>query len=468
MPDENNQNIGELWSAVLGELQLTVSQTLYNSFLLRTSPESLQDSTLTINCDDAFVRSNVEKKLKSNIEAAVEKITKTKVLLKFIVKKVEKKPAESEKYVTESALFSKQRDENEVIRERQIKSNLSPRFTFDSFIMGKHNNMAYAIATAISERPGEQYNPVFIHSGVGLGKTHLLQAIGNKIIQNRPVTKVIYVTGETFTNELIEAIQSGKGRGKYTTNEFRNKYRRSDVFLIDDVQFIIGKEATQDELFHTFNDLYMGQKQIVITSDRPPKEFKSLASRITSRFASGIIVDIQTPDYETRTAILRTRRDRYSDEIPNAVIDYIAERVTSNVRELEGAYMQVLTEARTKGLVATIELAAEAIGQSARESKSLKNINVNDILKAVCTYYALKLQDIKGQRRNKEIVLPRQIAMYLIKELTGAPFMSIGDFLGGRDHTTIMHGTGKIENELKRKEGKTHQDVINIKGMLEV
>jgi chromosomal replication initiator protein len=363
-------------------------------------------------------------------------------------------------------LFTKQKEESEVIKDRQQKSNLSPRFTFDNLILGRHNNLAYAIATAVSERPGEQYNPVFIHSGVGLGKTHLLQAIGNKIIQNRPATKVVYATGESFMNELIEAIQSGKSRGKYTTNEFRNKYRRADVFLIDDIQFIIGRDSTQDEFFHTFNDLYMSQKQIVITSDRPPKEFNNLAARITSRFASGIIVDIQTPDFETRAAILRTRRDKFMEEVPNNVIDYIAERVTSNVRELEGAYMQVVTQARATGNEATVDLAAAALGQSARETKSLKNINVNDILKAVCTYYSIKMQDIKGKKRNKEIVIPRQIAMYLIKDITDAPFISIGDFLGGRDHTTIMHGTEKVSQEVKKKEGKTHQDVVNIRTML--
>jgi chromosomal replication initiator protein len=463
MNNVENYNLSDLWRAVLGQLELNVSPNLYNSFLMRTNLDDMQDTEATIACEDAFVMVNVEKKLKSDIENALLNIAGASKNLKFIVKKTEKKVITQ---APDPGPLFKHREESEVIKDRQQKSNLSPRFTFENLILGKHNNLAYAIATAVSERPGEQYNPVFIHSGVGLGKTHLLQAIGNKIIQNKPATKVIYATGESFMNELIEAIQSGKSRGKYTTNEFRNKYRRADVFLIDDIQFIIGRESTQDEFFHTFNDLYMSQKQIVITSDRPPKEFNNLAARITSRFASGIIVDIQTPDFETRAAILRTRRDRFMEEVPNNVIDFIAERVTANVRELEGAYMQVVTQARASGQEATLELAAHALGQSARETKNLKSINVNDILKAVCTYYSIKMQDIKGKKRNKEIVIPRQIAMYLIKEITDAPFMSIGDFLGGRDHTTIMHGTEKVAHEVQIKEGKTHQDVINIRTML--
>jgi chromosomal replication initiator protein len=299
---------------------------------------------------------------------------------------------------------------------------------------------------------------------VGLGKTHLLQAIGNKILQNKPGTKVIYTTGEAFMNELIEAIQSGKGKGKLATYEFRNKFRKADVFLIDDIQFVIGKEATQEEFFHTFNALYMDQKQIVITSDRPPKDFTSLEERVTSRFASGIIADIQPPDIEMRAAILRAKRDQNSDSVPNDVIDFISEKITTNVRELEGAYLQVITYAKTTGSTLDVETAAKALGQSIRE-EAKKNVNINEILKAVCTYYAVKAADIKGERRVKEFVIPRQVAMYLMKEITHSPYMTIGAFLGGRDHTTIMHGVDRVSKDVKKEE-KIKQDVVNVRQLI--
>lgn len=312
--------------------------------------------------------------------------------------------------------------------------------------------------------PGELYNPVFIYSGVGLGKTHLLQAIGNRILQTKPGMKVVYTTGEAFTNELIEAIQSGRGKGGYTTNEFRNKFRKADVFLIDDIQFVIGRATTQEEFFHTFNELYLAQKQIVITSDRPPKDFNNLEDRITSRFSSGIIADIQNPDMEVRAAILRTKRDENKDPITNDVIDAIAEKMETNIRELMGAYIQVVTYAKATGIEVNLDNLSEALGQSVREREK-KVVNVNDILKAVCNYYTVRIPDIKGERRTKELVIPRQVAMYLMKEITGMPLMTIGEFLGGRDHTTIMHGVEKIETEIKAQ-GKLKQDVSKVKQML--
>jgi len=330
--------------------------------------------------------------------------------------------------------------------------------------LGKNNNLAYAIASAVSEKPGELYNPVFVYSKVGLGKTHLIQAVGNKIIETKPGMRVVYTTGEAFTNELIETIQSGKGKGKYTANQFREKFRKADVLLIDDVQFIIGRESTQEEFFHTFNALYMAGKQIVITSDRPPKDFTSLEDRITSRFSSGIVADIQPPDVETRIAILRSKRDADNENIPDDVLNFIAEKVDSNIRELEGAYLQVITYAKATGTELTVENASKALGATVKE-KVVKNVNINEILKAVCIYYSVKMQDIKGKRRNKELVIPRQVAMYLMKEMTDMPFTSIGEFLGGRDHTTVMYGVDKIQEEIAET-GKITQDVVNVKQII--
>ncbi len=451
----------EFWKAVLGQIEMDISPMVYKSIVSRTRGEDMDDVSIIISCEDKFIQKNLSTKYIEIIENAVRKISGKDLKIKFVITK--DKPQKEDKDEL-GPLFSQQKDIKTIQEEKRLKSNLNPKFTFDNYILGKNNNLAYAIATAISEKPGELYNPVFIYSKVGLGKTHLIQAVGNKIIESKPGMRVIYTTGEAFTNELIETIQSGKGRGKYTANQFREKFRKADVLLIDDVQFIIGRESTQEEFFHTFNALYMTGKQIVITSDRPPKDFESLEERVTSRFSSGIVADIQMPEMEMRAAILRAKRDEENENIPNEVIDFIAERVDSNIRELEGAYLQAVTYAKATGSNLTIETAQRALGGTVKE-KLTKNVNVNEILKAVCLYYSVKIQDVKGKRRNKELVIPRHVAMYLMKEITDMPFMSIGELLGGRDHTTIMHGVDKIQGEIAET-GKITQDVINVKQIL--
>ena len=451
----------EFWKAVLGQVEIEISPMVYKTLVSRTKGVSFDKNILGVFCEDNFVKKNLETKYSKNIETAVKNIGGDKVEIKFsVTKDPEKKEIREEL----GPLFSQQKSVETMNEEKRIKSNLNPKFSFDTFILGKNNNLAYAIATAISEKPGELYNPVFIYSKVGLGKTHLIQAIGNKIIETKPGMRVVYTTGETFTNELIETIQSGKARGKYTANQFREKFRKADVLLIDDVQFIIGRESTQEEFFHTFNALYMSGKQIVITSDRPPKDFNSLEDRITSRFSSGIVADIQNPDVEMRVAILRSKRDFDKEKISNEVLTFIAERVDSNIRELEGAYIQAVTYAKATGTELTVDTASRALGATVKE-KVVKNVNVNEILKAVCLYYSVKMQDIKGKRRNQELVIPRQVAMYLMKEITDMPFMSIGEFLGGRDHTTVMHGVSKIQGEVAET-GKITQDVVNVKQII--
>jgi chromosomal replication initiator protein len=461
---ESFENPKDFWKAVLGQVELEISPMVYKSVVSRTTAETLSNTSVTILCEDDFVKKNLEKKYIDIVKQAVKNIAgkDLEINIKVNIDKNPKEPKDSKDEM--GPLFSSQKDPGIVLSEKRTKSNLSSKFTFDNYIIGKNNNLAYAIATAVAEKPGELYNPVFIYSRVGLGKTHLLQAIGNRIIESKPGTRVIYTTGEAFTNELIEAIQSGKGKGHYTANQFRDKFRKADVLLIDDVQFIIGRNSTQEEFFHTFNTLYLAGKQIVITSDRPPKDFTNLEDRITSRFSSGIIADIQNPDMEIRAAILRAKRDENKDFVPNDVINYIAERVESNIRELEGAYLQVITHAKANGLELTVEIAAQVLGQTIKE-KVTKNVNVNEILKAVCIYYSVKAQDLKGKRRNRELVIPRQVAMYLMKEITDMPFMTIGEFLGGRDHTTIMYGVDKIQGEMAET-GKTTQDVVNVKQII--
>ena len=457
------ENLKEFWKKVLAEIQLEVTPVVFGTIISRTVLEKLDNDTAAVSCVDDFIKKNIEKKYAAIMQEALNRIARKDMKLVFSVSPTQhgdKKPLNP----TELGPLFQTKDPNELLSEKITKSNLTPKYTFESYITGKNNQLATAIARAVAERPGEIYNPVFIYSGVGLGKTHLMQAIGNFILKNKPGMKVIYTTGESFTNEMIDAIQSGKGKGRYASNDFRNKYRKADVFLIDDVQFIAGKDATQEEFFHTFNALYLAQKQIVITSDKPPKDFTNLEERISSRFNSGIIVDMQTPDVETRIAILRARRDKDGDPISNEVINIIAETVTTNIRELEGAYLRLLSVAKATGTDVTPDTALLTLGQTIKE-RNKKPVNMNEILNAVCNYYSIKSADLKGKKRTKELVLPRQVVMFLIKDLTNTPYMTIGDFLGGRDHTTVMHGVDKIGEEVRTKQ-TIREDIVNVKQML--
>ena len=447
----------KLWKKVLSELEIDLSPIVFNTWVSRASAENLDDGSIDLVCPSTYIKDQLSGKYFPLIKGSLDRLGHAEHKINFIVR--EEKEVKEPKEI--GPLFAEQTKQTVVSAEVYRKVGLSRKNTYENYLMGNNNRLAYAIAMAVAENPGKSYNPFFLYSGVGLGKTHLMQAIGNKILQDKPDLKVVYCTGETFTNELIETLQKGKRNGKYTANEFRDKFRKTDVLLIDDVQFVAGREATQEEFFHTFDALHRAQKQIVITSDRPPKDFTNLEQRITSRFSMGIIADIQQADVEMRTAILRKKRDENEDPIPNEVIDYIAEKIDSNIRELEGAYLQVLTQSHAIGTEMTVENAAKALGQSIKDDVR-KPVNLNQILKAVCNYYSVKAVDIKGKKRTKDLVIPRQVAMYLIKELTQTPYMTIGEFLGGRDHTTIMHGVEKINGEVSEM-GKTRQDVANVK-----
>jgi len=467
----NNQvEAKDLWKAIKSELEIILSPSNYQTWVASTKAEYSDENTLVVFCSSEFIRSRLETKLSAFIKQIAEKILKRPIMIEYQIKKseVEVTTGKSNEELKPAPLFAQLQTHTALnINEIKIKSGLSPRYTFENYVMGKNNQLAYAIAVAVANSPGTQYNPVFFYSSVGLGKTHLAQAIGNKILDDKPHFKILYCTGETFTNELIEQIQNSRsGKSKKSPQEFRDKFRKADVLIIDDIQFIAGKEATQEEFFHTFNALKENQKQVIVTSDRPPRDLKNIAERITSRFGSGVIADIQTPDVETRTAILRTKRDNSNEQIPNNVLDFIAEKVNSNVREMEGAYLQVLTYSRTLGLDVTVDVAAQALGQSIIREAKFKPINLNQILKHVCAYYSVKSVDLKGPKRNKELVIPRQMLMYLIKDLTQTPLMSIGEFLGGRDHTTIMHGVSKVETQAQ-KDQNTAKDIQNIKKLIQ-
>ena len=325
------------------------------------------------------------------------------------------------------------------------EANLNPRYTFDTFVVGSNNKFAHAASLAVAESPGEIYNPLFIYGDVGLGKTHLMHSIARFILDHNPASKVLYVTSEEFTNELIEALRNGYNT---TTTQFRDKYRNIDVLLIDDIQFIIGKDATQEEFFHTFNTLHSAKKQIIISSDKPPKDMEILEDRIRSRFEWGLIADISSPDYETRVAILKNKEEMDGYEINEDVIKYIATNIKSNIRELEGSLNKVMAFANLEKREVTVELAEQVLKDIISPDQQ-KVLTPEYIISTVAEHFDITVDDLKGNKRNSKIVIPRQIAMYLCREMIDIPLKSVGKCLGNRDHTTIMHGCEKIEHELQ-------------------
>lgn len=322
---------------------------------------------------------------------------------------------------------------------------INPKLTFDTFVVGENNNFAHAASLAVAESPGEVYNPLFIYGGVGLGKTHLMQAIANFIMQNNPSLKVQYVTSEVFTNELIESIRTEKN----TSNKsFREKYRSVDVLLIDDIQFIIGKESTQDEFFHTFNTLREAKKQIIISSDRPPKNFETLEERLRSRFEWGVLADISPPNYETRMAILHKKEELESYNVDNEILDYIATNVKSNIRELEGSLNKLVAYSKLTHREINLKFAEEVL-KDIISPNAHREVTPDLIIQVVADHFGITTADISSQRRSNEIAYPRQIAMYLCRFMTDVPYETIGSYMGKRDHSTVKYGVDKISKELK-------------------
>lgn len=339
-------------------------------------------------------------------------------------------------------------------------TGINPKYTFDTFVVGENNNIAHAASLAVSESPGEIYNPLFIYGGVGLGKTHLMQAIGNFIIQQNSSLKVKYVTSEVFTNELIESIRTEKN----TSNKnFREKYRNVDVLLIDDIQFIVGKESTQDEFFHTFNTLREAKKQIIISSDRPPKDFETLEERLRSRFEWGLIVDISPPNYETRMAILRKKEELEGYNVDNSILDYIATNVKSNIRELEGSLNKLVAYSKLTRSEINMEF-AENVLKDIISPNAHREITPDLIIQIVAEHFGITTADISSQKRSNEIAYPRQIAMYLCRSMTDVPYETIGNYMGKRDHSTIKYGVDKIAKDMNSNESlKNTVDIITKK-----
>ena len=444
--------IKENWEKILLILkeEHEVSDVSYRTWLQPLTPYSFKGNTVTIIVPEQTFLAYVKKKYGLLLKVTISEFLDQDCDVDFKVKD----QIEEEKQAQAPSLIQKNKA---VVSPDVIQSaNLNPKYTFDTFVVGSNNNLAHAAALAVAESPGEIYNPLFIYGGVGLGKTHLMHAIAHFILKNNPSAKILYVSSETFTNELIDAIRN---KNNITTTEFREKYRNNDVLLIDDIQFIIGKESTQEEFFHTFNTLYESKKQIIISSDKPPKEIETLEERLRSRFEWGLTVDIQSPDYETRMAILRKKEEMEGYNIDNEVIKYIATNIKSNIRELEGALTKIVALSRLNKCDITLGLAEEAL-KDIISPNAQREVTPNLIIQVVSDHFGITPLDISSQKRTKEIVYPRQIVMYLCRNMTETPLQSIGRILGGRDHTTIIHGSEKIAADMNKDE--------NLKNTIEI
>lgn len=435
--------IQEKWSEILNMIKVEhdVSDISFSTWLKPLKVYKVEGNVVTININNQNIALDyINKKYLLPLKVAIAEATGENFEISFIL------PDEIEEEIKEKAVANPI-DHNENI----AKANLNPRYTFDTFVVGNNNKMAHAASVAVAESPGESYNPLFIYGGVGLGKTHLMHSIAHYVLQQNSDAKVLYVTSEYFTNELIESIRNGNNS---TMSKFREKYRNIDVLLIDDIQFIIGKESTQEEFFHTFNHLHVSGKQIIISSDKPPKDIETLEARLRTRFEWGLIADISSPDYETRMAILRKKEEldgleRY--HIPDEVMQYIANNIKSNIRELEGSLNKLIALSNLENKPIDIPLAAEALKDMISPDNT-RVITPELIIDVVSEHFNISPAEIKGKKRNAEIVLPRQIVMYLCRTMTDTALKTIGVILGGKDHASISHGVKKIEHDLKTDE----------------
>lgn len=425
--------LSDLWNRTLDLLKNELTEISFNTWIKTIEPLYINSNIVNLGVPAEFNRGILISRYQTLIKNALKQISMREYDIEFVI------PSQ------ESGKRKSQQAENN--NDDATVSVLNPKYTFDTFVIGNSNRLAHAASVAVSEAPAKAYNPLFIYGGVGLGKTHLMHAIGHFILRNSPSStplKVLYVSSEKFTNELINAIKDDKNE------EFRSKYRNIDVLLIDDIQFIGGKERTQEEFFHTFNALYEANKQIIVSSDKPPKEITTLEERLRSRFEWGLIADIQPPDYETRIAILKKKAQLENIDVPNEILEFIADKIASNIRELEGALNRVIAYSSLTEREVNLEVATEALKDILSAAKA-KVINCNTIQEGVARYFDLKPEEFRSKKRNREISYPRQIAMFLCRELTDMSLPKIGDSFGGRDHTTVIHACDKISEDLELK-----------------
>ncbi len=457
-------NAEQAWQAALGELQLQLTKATFDTWLKSTYVVSYEDNTFLIGVRNGYAKDWLENRLLTTIKRTLTGVVNHAVTVRFIVRPKRSNGVSEEQSLLTSATEQSSGPsiqlEDEISTDRyaarlSADTGLNPRHTFGAFIVGSSNRLAHAAARAVAEKSGRDYNPLFIYGGVGLGKTHLLHAIGNTALTRTP--KVLYVSSETFTNDLINAIRT------QSTEHFRSKYRdHVDVLLIDDIQFIGGKESTQEEFFHTFNALHEIGRQIVVSSDRPPKAMITLEERLRSRFEWGLIADIQPPDLETRTAILRSKAESQGLAVPSEVIDFIATKVHSNIRELEGALNRIVALARLLEARLTVEMAASALEAILTRADSL---TIDQILQAVSKHYDVDVAVLKGRNRSRSVAHARQVAMYLLREELHCSLPQIGEILGGRDHTTVIYGCDKVGVGIE-EDDQLRRDVVTIKEQL--
>lgn len=509
-------NLPQIWQATLGTMQMQVPRQDFETWLRGTTLLSLENGTATVGTQSPFHKEGLENRYMAPLRRSMGDVVGFPVQVRVVIAPLhtigtivgthtneataradavgdhghthqesnvqapdeeQTRPHAAYPFIAESS--SRHNSDDYYVgngqkpnaggnrQEQMVQLDLSgamrsgmlnQKYTFSRFIVGSSNRMAHAACLAVADRPAMAYNPLFVYGGVGLGKTHLLHAIGNSILDRDPEINVLYVSSEKFTNDLINAIR------RQQTEEFRIRYRNIDVLLIDDIQFIAGKDATQEEFFHTFNTLHSAVKQIVMSSDRPPKAIITLEERLRSRFEWGLIVDIQPPDLETRTAILRAKGEQMKLHIPSEVIDFLAYKIQSNIRELEGSLNRVAAYAELNQLQITTDVAVAALAELLDDSRR-QRITPEIILKAVSEYYSVETRVLQGRGRSRNIVIPRQVAMYLLREETGSSLVEIGSFLGGRDHTTVMYGCDKIAAEIN-SDSRLRNDVLAIREKL--
>jgi len=446
--DRMLNTIREKWSDILYYLknEYDISDVSFKTWLLPLEVTAVEDGTIVIMVpEESIGLSYIKKKYYLPLKVSVSEVTGQDLDIEFIL------PDQVREYFTPIP-------DNQGSQDVFEKAGLNPKYTFSNFIVGDNNNLAHAASLAVAESPAEIYNPLYIYGGVGLGKTHLMQAIAHFILSADPEKKVLYVTSENFTNEIIDAIRNGSPQAN---SRFREKYRNADVLLIDDIQFISGKESTQEEFFHTFNDLYEHKKQIIISSDKPPKEIKGLEERLISRFLWGLPIDLQSPNYETRVAILKKKIElEGAPPIPDEVIFYIAANVSSNIRELEGSLTKIIAYSKLTSSDITLEFAEGVLKDLFTDSQ--REITPDNIIKIVAEHFGISVSDLSSKKKSSDVVYPRQLAMYLCRTLTEAALSLIGKKLGNRDHSTVLHGYEKIQSEIDIDE-KTKNDVEILK-----
>lgn len=442
-------NAEQAWQNVLAQLQMDMPRASFDTWVRDTRPVGYENGMLTVGVRNAYARDWLDSRLATTVNKLLIDTLNSKVSVKFIVSQADENLASSADLETASSSI--------VITPPEPKPRhvtLNPRYTFDTYVVGSGNRLAHAACQAVAEKPARAYNPLFLYGGVGLGKTHLLHAIGNAC--HASGLNVLYVSSEEFTNDMINAIRS------HTTQAFREKYRSADVLLIDDIQFIAGKESTQEEFFHTFNTLHGQDKQIIVSSDRPPKSLVTLEERLRSRFEWGLTADIQAPDLETRLAILRSKAERTGRNISDEILESIAQRVQSNIRELEGALNRIIAYADLSGASLTPNLVEVALADLMPSRADIEPAHVVDL---VARKFGLTAEKLLGRDRTKEVALPRQIAMYLLREEAKISFPQIGEVLGGRDHSTVMSAYEKIKEQI-HADRRLEQDIVSIKQQL--